>query len=85
MELDASCWHRSFQVDNQEIRDMKRDVDVEVILLGRSVELDGNAKLVICRLLIHARGESVKSKEAAAERERRRKRSWWSFGWYKQL
>lgn len=35
MELDASCWHRSFQVDNQEIRDMKRDVDVEVILLGR--------------------------------------------------
>lgn len=37
---------------------------------------------VLCRLLAHARVESVKSKEAAVERERIRNSSWWSFGWY---
>lgn len=35
VQLYATCSHRSFKVDNQEIRDMERDVDVEVILLWR--------------------------------------------------
>lgn len=44
--------------------------------------IDGNVEFLFCRLLAHARVESVKSKEAAVERERIRKSSWWSFGWY---
>ncbi|XP_024384462.1 uncharacterized protein [Physcomitrium patens] len=67
VELYAKCLHQGFKVDNQEIKDMEKDLDIEVILLWR--------------LLAHARVESVKSKEAAVERERIRKSSWWSFGW----
>ncbi|KAG0568137.1 hypothetical protein KC19_7G189300 [Ceratodon purpureus] len=67
VQLYASCLHQSFKVDNQEIKDMEKSLDIEVILLWR--------------LLAHARVESVKSKEAAVERERIRKSSWWSFGW----
>lgn len=39
VQLYASCLHQSFKVDNQEIRDMEKDLDVEVILLWRSAHL----------------------------------------------
>ncbi|KAG0559465.1 hypothetical protein KC19_10G107200 [Ceratodon purpureus] len=67
VQLYASCLNQGFKVNNQEIKDIEKDLDIEVILLWR--------------LLAHARAESVKSKEAAVERERIRKSSWWSFGW----
>jgi hypothetical protein len=39
VQLYASCLHQSFKVDNQEIRDMEKDLDLEVILLWRSAHL----------------------------------------------
>lgn len=35
MELYAKCLHQGFKVDNQEIKDMEKDLDIEVILLWR--------------------------------------------------
>jgi hypothetical protein len=35
VQLYASCLHQGFKVDNQEIKDMEKDLDIEVILLWR--------------------------------------------------
>ncbi|CAM6102066.1 unnamed protein product [Calypogeia fissa] len=67
VRLYASCLQQGPKVDNEEIKDMDKSLDVEVILLWR--------------LLAHAKVESAKSKEAAMERERVRRSGWWSFGW----
>ncbi|PTQ34792.1 hypothetical protein MARPO_0076s0036 [Marchantia polymorpha] len=67
VRLYAAYLQQSPKVDNQEIRDMDKELDAEVVLLWR--------------LLAHAKVESAKSNEAAVERERVRKSSWWSFGW----
>ncbi|KAL3505576.1 hypothetical protein ACH5RR_030958 [Cinchona calisaya] len=66
IQLYASSLQQSSNVDNSEIRDIEKDLDLKVILLWR--------------LLAHAKVESVKSKEAA-ERKMLRKRSWFSLGW----
>ncbi|XP_024542530.1 uncharacterized protein LOC9648284 isoform X1 [Selaginella moellendorffii] len=52
--------------DNFEIRQIDRELDVEVILLWR--------------MLAHAKVETAKLKEAAAAREKSRKSTWWPFG-----
>ncbi|EFJ17191.1 hypothetical protein SELMODRAFT_421223 [Selaginella moellendorffii] len=52
--------------DNFEIRQIDRELDVEVNLLWR--------------MLAHAKVETAKLKEAAAAREKSRKSTWWPFG-----
>jgi hypothetical protein len=35
VQLYASCLNQGFKVNNQEIKDMEKDLDIEVILLWR--------------------------------------------------
>ncbi|KAL2613699.1 hypothetical protein R1flu_025391 [Riccia fluitans] len=68
VRLYAAYLQQSPRVDNEEIRLMDKELDSEVVVLWR--------------LLAHAKVESAKSKaEAAVQRERVKKNSWWSFGW----
>ncbi|XP_059076567.1 uncharacterized protein LOC131042467 isoform X2 [Cryptomeria japonica] len=67
VQLYASFLQQVPRVENGEIKEIEKELDAKVIILWR--------------LLAHARVESARSKEAALERERARKSSWWSFGW----
>eukprot|EP01018_Ginkgo_biloba_P025446 Gb_15429 [translate_table: standard] len=67
VELYAGFLQKKPRLENKEIRQIEKELDAKVILLWR--------------LLAHAKVESVRSKEAALEREQARKSSWWSFGW----
>lgn len=40
MQLYASCLQQGFKVNNQEIKEMEKDLDIEVILLWRSAFLN---------------------------------------------
>lgn len=44
VQLYASCLHHSFKVDNQEIKDMEKDLDIEVILFWRLAFLYASLK-----------------------------------------
>ncbi|GAV71650.1 DUF946 domain-containing protein/DUF1162 domain-containing protein/Chorein_N domain-containing protein [Cephalotus follicularis] len=66
VQLYAGLLQQSSNVNNSDIREIEKDLDSKVILLWR--------------LLAHAKVESVKSKEAA-EQQRLKKKSWFSFSW----
>ncbi|KAK9670363.1 hypothetical protein RND81_13G196500 [Saponaria officinalis] len=66
IQVYANLLQQLPEVDNQELRQIEKDLDSKVILLWR--------------LLAHAKVESVKSKEAA-EQKRLGKKGWFSFNW----
>jgi len=45
VQLYASCLQQGFKVNNQEIKDMEKDLDIEVILLWRSAFMNSSLKL----------------------------------------
>lgn len=67
VKLYAGSLQRMPDVNCLQIREIEQDLDPKVILLWR--------------LLAHAKVESVRSKEAS-ERQRHRRRSWFSFSWH---
>ncbi|KAM7278379.1 hypothetical protein ACFE04_005513 [Oxalis oulophora] len=67
VQLYASSLQQLPNVNISDMREIEKDLDCKVILLWR--------------LLAHAKVESVKSKEAA-EREKLKKKGWFSFRWH---